>query len=551
LNSSTPLIYQFDISKFSFRNIGIQTMPVSTKKQPKSEATTTETTVAKSLSVKGRNEVRKMVYNCEDNREFHPLDPSVIRPIVVKADLAKFDSLIASGDSGVVEIDLNQDYDASYAFIHGWLKANGKNRSPKATHYGYLAEAFRKEFSPDATHWVLDANGMVRNGGHSGHAVALAFYPPTIEYGIGGKPEEVDADESDDKTTIPVDSELADQYLGENSWGGFYYEHNGLVYQSRALEWKNSELARVGDFDEDGNYVLGTDSPEVRTKQNLRITLRINADPTSCLKMDDVRLEASFDDYLEMVAPIRAHLSKLPPKVSEMAGQIFRNYYLRVNHKSETYGFLGKGGRLTKSDVQQWYIAGIPQLLDCVELLKNDVGALKEFPHFTAQGKTQKGKVSLMHALVAMMVSDANGRKKIAKTLTEQYAKFSDAPESFRKMANHVVRPSTATGSASADEIVQMLVFLGQGKPDPYAALTDTYKVGENDVPSWQVGANRVNGWDKSNDDVLDDATESFTKVCIDAATHIAKILGDEGGLKNAKMKATRKGVGSRGKNSK
>ena len=65
----------------------------------------------------------------------------------------------------------------------------------------------------------------------------------------------------------------------------------------------------------------------------------------------------------------------------------------------------------------------------------------------------------------------------------------------------------------------------------------------------WQVETNRAMGWDRSNTD--SPVEEEFTGVCIDAATRIAEILGNEGAVKDAKMKATRKGLGKRGPNAK
>jgi len=56
-------------------------------------------------------------------------------------------------------------------------------------------------------------------------------------------------------------------------------------------------------------------------------------------------------------------------------------------------------------------------------------------------------------------------------------------------------------------------------------------------------------GWDMCNTD--NPAEEEFTDVTISAAQRIAELLGTEGAVKNAKMKATRKGTGTRGRNKK
>lgn len=541
-------------------------MPVATKKAP---AKTTQSVSAKqkhSLTVESRNALRDMIFESEDQREFHPLSYDTIRPIVKDEYLEIFDNAVSTGAKCSIEIDLNKGFDpkqpiednAGFQFVRGWLRANGKNRTPKDGHYGTLAAGFRKDFSSDATHWVIDSNGMVANGGHSGHGVALAFYPPCIEYGVYGT--RIKEDSKDENSFVKADSEYATELF--ETWKEYpnyvYTDSEGYLCESSVLAWKNHDDGenRVGEYDENGEYLPHTDTPDVRLKQDLTIVLRINADPTACLKMDDVRLEASFDDYLEMVAPIRAFVATLPTKVKEIAGTLFRGYYLRVNHSNDSFGSLGKGGRLTKNEVQQWFIAGAPHLLDSIELLKNELGNdIKQFPHFLPI-KGGKGQVSLANALVAMMVSSPSGRERIAKVLTEQYSKFSDAPQYFQKLVEYIVKkPGDSSTAPNADSIVQCLVFLGEGKTDPVAEMLKQYPTtanakGEMQYASpWQVETNRAMGWDRSNTD--EPANEDFTTVCIDAATRIATILGSEGDVKNAKMKATRKGAGKRGPNAK
>jgi len=506
----------------------------------------------KSTTVANRKATRSDVLSCEDNREFHPLDYDLIRPLVRDTDVAKFEVLKANGEKGSVEIDLNRDYESAVAFLRGWLRANGKNRSPKPNHYGYLADEFRTQFVPEATSWVVDANGMVGNGGHSGHAVVLAFYPESLEYGITGvqvldkegKPIPADSDEGQEAYLACGTDDDGAEY--DQSEGGLYYAGpDGNVWRSSPLAWKKSDNKRVGEYDpETDQYIIGTDSPDIRESQRLVITLHINADPRSCLKMDDVRLEASYDDFLEMVAPIRAHLEVFPKIVKENMGTILRNYYLRVNHKGDTFGFLGKGGRLNKADVQQWYLAAVPQLLDCVSLLANNEGVIVPFPHFT-KAKNGKGGVSVPHALVAMMVCDQAGREKIAKVLTSSHSPFpGNAPEYVKSMVAYLVRTADQD-SINADQIVQTLVLLGNGSKDPVATMKadHTRKVGDDVVslPPWQVLDLRASGWDRSDTEALDDGEEQFSSVCVSAAQAIAEILGSEGNVASAKRKAPRK----------
>ena len=540
-------------------------MPVKTAKTPATKAPETVSGKQKySLTVDSREALRNFIFEAEDNREFHPLDYDTIRPIVKDEYLDIFDSAVANGHKCSIEIDLNKGYDidqpieenAGFKFVRGWLRANGKNRTPKDNHYGTLAAGFRTEFASDATHWVIDANGMVANGGHSGHGVALAFFPPSVEYGVYGS--RVLEDSKVENSFVTADSEFGKELFAEWSTefpNYVYTDSEGYVCESSVIAWKNHNdgQERVGQYDENGSYIAHSDTPEVRTKQDLTIVLRINADPTACLKMDDVRLEASFDDYLEMVAPIRAFLTTLPKEVKEIAGTLFRGYYLRVNHAGESFGSLGKGGRLTKNEVQQWFLAGAPMLLDSIELLKNALNTgIKQFPHFKPI-KGGKGQVSLANALVAMMVSSPTGRERIAKVLTEQYSRLSDAPQYFQKLVEYIVKqPGDSSSAPNADSIVQCLVFLGEGKTDPVAEMLKQYPTTTNSksemqyASPWQVELNRAMGWDRCNTDIVE---EDFTDVCIDAAKRIATILGNEGDVKNAKMKATRKGAGSRGKN--
>jgi hypothetical protein len=532
-------------------------MPVKTNKAPKTTTTTSEKQKY-SLTQETRNAIREAVFACEDTREFHPLDYALIRPIVKDAYLSIFDAACESGESCMVEIDLNKGFDpsqpitenAGFVFVHNWLRANGKNRNPNENHYGELANGFRGNFVPDATHWVVDTNGMVANGGHSGRATALSFYPPCVEYGVEGKPVENEGK--------PIDATSPEGVEWLESFPGYYYESNGEVFETSLLPWLKCHegYKRPGEYETDdkGNetYIEGTDSPDVRTKQNLTIRLVINANPQSCLKMDDVRLEASFDDYLQMVAPIRSFMVQLPKDIREKAGEIFRNYYLRVNHKGESFGSLGKGGRLTKNEVQQWFMAGIPHLLDSIALLSNDKGLLDPMLHFK-KPQGGRGGVSYPIAVVAMMVSSPSGRERIAELLRRNYVDLTKAPKYFQDMVAFLCLAKGDPQAINADMIVQTLVLWGEGATDPVAKMKAQYPDKENAKgemqykSAWQVETNRAMGWDRSNTD--SPVEEEFTSVCIDAATRIAEILGSEGDVKNAKMKATRKGAGSRGKN--
>jgi len=559
-------------------------MPTKTKTKPTTTTTpatkTEETKMLYSATIEARNVLRDELFATEDERQFHPLDYALIRPLVKEKYLAIFDDAVKTGEPCSIEIDLNQGFDPEqhieenpgFIFVRGWIMANGKNRTPKPKHYGMLGDSFRRQFAPDATHWVIDANGMVANGGHSGHGTALGYYPESIFYGIYGT-----RFGDDQSKWIKFDSPEAQEEIAayNDDYPNYVYaDKEGYMCMSTQLGWKHEKDAddnapkfeRIGEYGDDGkgDYVAHSDSPDVRLGQNLTIVLRINADPTSCLKMDDVRLEASYDDYLEMVAPIKAYMQKLPKEVQEIAGTLFRNYYLRVNHGNESFGSLGKGGRLTKNEVQQWFVAGLPHLLDSLALITNELGVLRQFPHFT-KDKGGKGGVSLANALVAMMVSSQSGRERIAEIITIKYdamafakVKDSKVPAYFKKMVDYIVKsPGDNSKAFNADEIVQCLVFLGMGKVDPVASVLAAYPSGkknpktEEDIhlSSWQVKENRATGWDSSNTD--DPAEEEFTDVTIHAAQRIAALLGSEGDVKNAKMKATRKGLGTRGRNKK
>jgi len=246
-------------------------MPVKTKNKPSTTTTTPKAIVTGKYSgtLEARQAIRDALFSTGDDREFFPLDYSLIRPIVKDKYLAIFDDAVETGEPAMVEIDLNKGYNEDqpitenpgFQFAHGWLKANGKNRTPKPNHYGMLATAFQAKFVPDATHWVIDSNGMVANAGHSGHGVALAFYPECVEYGIDGKRVVDTADQP-----ILAETELGQEELAKyDDYPGFrYVDSAGYVCQSIILPWKGADAEtspRRGQVDETKTYVYGTDTP--------------------------------------------------------------------------------------------------------------------------------------------------------------------------------------------------------------------------------------------------------------------------------------------------
>lgn len=540
--------------------------PVATKSAPKTTTTNKVKTMPKADkvshtmdSIEYRKQCRDEIFECKDTRKFHPLSLDIVRKVVLPDYLPIFDKAVKSGKEVTVRIDLSDARD----FIHAWMKANGANRTPKDVHYNHLAVNFANEFSSSATHWVLTVDGMVSNAGHSGMATAIAYYPEDIFYGISGLPHEVPS-ASDPKTmvTVPVDSAEGKALLEAEDNNGYYFAAiddktgENLVHYS-IVPPRPEGLRPIGQY-EGEKFIEGSDSPELRDPEKMQATLVINAPANSCLKMDDVRLEASYQDFLEMVGPLRSYIKTLPISIEQLA-TVLLNWYKRTNHKvaseSITFGSLGKGGRPTKSDVQQWAITAIPLLKLSLQYLLNTEGKIRLFPLWT-KNQFQKGGITLVYALVSMMVSDDKGRKRIAELLTMNIpANDTDLKDDVREFRDKVLVPANATSHAlNADSLVECLILYGLGKPNWVELGTTQVQLEGHtaDKPalanSWQVEALRAKGWDRNE---LDLGEEKWQTTLIEAAKRLSALLGDTTSSDNAERKATRKGEGKRGPNRK
>ena len=507
----------------------------TTKTTPKTESTTMD-------SVKYREQTRNEALTAEDTRKFHPLDTALIKSVVVDGYESILDNALASKTETTIRIDLSDARD----FLRGWIRANGKNRTPKPSHYSYLCQRFSEDFASSATHWVVASNGMITNAGHSGIAFARAYYPEDIFYGVFGEPHVID------KELIPADSDAGKALLDDPFF--FIGEHEGRqVIFASFVPARPEGVEGVGEYDENGKWIPGTDSPEKRV--GLQATLVVNAPPESCLKMDDVRLQADYADFLEMVGPLRAYLPTLPGHLDTATiASILLTWYKRINHKvgadSITYGMVGKGGRPTKSDVQIWAVQALPQLRLCLEMLLDATRKqLASWPLWT-KSKTEKGGINLYNGVVAMMVSDDKGRERIAKLLKRtKPADLSTLPEQIGKFRDDCIVDNKPRYSAlGADTIVEALVLYGMGKTDFYDIATT---VEEGEPNPWQIEENRAPGWDRNEDDTLPDGIEDFAEVQSESAKRIADLLGDSSAIESASRKQTRKGQGKRGRNAK
>jgi len=516
----------------------------TTKKTTKNNTKTTTTDKKESTmdSVQYRKQTRDEALHAKDTRKFNPLDMALISGVVVEGYETLFDEAIKSKKETTVRIDLSDARD----FLRGWMKANGANRTPKPSHYLYLCERFAEEFASSATHWVVASNGMITNAGHSGIGFARAYYPEDIFYGIFGEPHRVD------KELIEAGSEAGKALLEDPFF--FASEHDGRsVIFASYVPPRPEGVAGAGEYDENGKWIPGTDSPEKRV--GLQATLVVNAPPESCLKMDDVRLQADYADFLEMVGPLRAYLPTLPGGLDNATiASILLTWYKRINHKttsdSVTYGMVGKGGRPTKSDVQIWAIQALPQLRLCLELLMDANGKQLAAWPLWSKSKTEKGGINTYNGLVAMMVSDDKGREKIAKLLKRTKPADLDSlpPQMAKFRADVIVDNKPRYSSLNADTIVEALILFGMGKTEWYDIATTV----EDDSPNpWQIEENRAPGWDRNEDDQLSDGIEDFNEVQTAAAKSIAKILGDTSSVESAERKQTRKGQGKRGPNPK
>lgn len=524
------------------------------------------TDVQHSTTIEARNSIRNIVKEWQDTREFKPLDLQLIADACQDRYRDLVMAAIESGEQTVAIVDLATP--AGYKFLQNWIKANGVNRTRKTAHVQRLALGFQTNYDSSCTHYVLSSNGMVANAGHSGSAYALAFYPETIFYGLKGEPVTVKVE--GEKEYIDITTEAADEYLDsgetedgeeyDNSLGGYYYAgphpedpDTQVVYET-SLPSIPEGLERVGEYDaETDKYIPGTDNPEAR--EGKTATLFFNAPNDACLKMDDVRLEADYQDFLEMIGPYRAFIAEVLDgklSLSEIAS-VLKQWYLRtlckVGETGTKYGTLSKGGRLNKAEIQAWFLTALPMLLDSVaQLLVTDADGkttVSIMPQWQKPQGKWKGGISLQNALTAMMVSDENGRAKIAKLL-KKGDKLNNSEQAMK--ARIIVEATPGAASANADAVVTMLVLHGKGKKDPAKLVfTDKYwpqgvdKTDENTVNPWADESTRADGWDKMAPDVLDDGEECLDEITAASAEWAAEILGDNSMLESVQRKADTK----------
>jgi hypothetical protein len=512
--------------------------------------------------------LRKAIIATEDTSTMLPVDLELVRPLVREHYLPIFEMAVDSGEECVVEIDLCQGTETgagvsveAYDFIANWVKANGKNRTPVESHYSHLASEFRSEWVPSASHWVLTTESLVANGGHSGRGVALAFFPPSVEFGCVGTVLELNdlpVDPESDQGQLHLDDVSGRYFIGEKPKLDVSEESVKVVFESQPLA--NPDFQRVGcDFDankgntpypcvdEEGTFGVRWDIPNDYTPpESLVIRLTLNAPPKACLKMDDKRLQASMMDFLEMVPSIKEFLKSIHPTAKKVLPETLLNLYKRLDHTSEGFGILAKGGRPNKADVQFWFLAFWPLIADCLKVLTRN-GERKELaspPFLTVQDpKQQKGGIKLYHILVAMAVSTPEGRKRIAEVSGEtDKNKWTKEQLAWR---DNVIATSGSAQPANADQIVESLVLYGMSK-DPLLAFEATDQPGRSEgsfLQIWQTMEGRVSDrWDSKLTDSKSpqspEAGEDYRDTLAACAKMVSDLIGDSAAAESAARKA-------------
>lgn len=510
------------------------------KKATASKPVTTssvETTLT-TKTIEGRKAYVEWALSREDNRLYVPFDLATLLPLVNPDDRAKLEKRLASKKQGTVEIDLSQAKpELAREFLRSWIRANGKNRDRRKEHYVLLAESFRHTFVVEGTNFVVDANGMVVDAGHSGVGLVLAYYPK--EWLDGLEPKEVYkvGGQGDDgkKVNSTVSSTSADGKALLAT--GNYCDIGGVVWTMK----DHSDYApQDWEWSESGQ-------PPKGVQVTLRVT--INTQPNRALKLAETRLPATLLDYIRSVGPLRELIdsSVLPVTISSKISEILRLWYMRVNHVMKdgnitTFGYVGKGGKLTLEDGPSWLLVAIGDLVECTELLKNSQGHIAPWGGFTPVKQVSKGGVSTAIGLAAMMVSDQSGRERIAKMLRMLPSEFAKGSEEESIKDASVVPLGEST--LSNDILIQALVNYGKGEEDciELAKARSPHPTdAKATIPQWQLLEGRVNDtWDSHDSIDLEDGSLSFVQFLVEQQGRCNELLGKEG-KKQASAAVSRK----------
>lgn len=453
-----------------------------------------ETAVAKGENVKKKIFETK-VYSIkelmalESNKKVIPIKFDDLRECILEEYLDTYDRVVGEIDAynedpsdenrpipAIVEAGVTGN------FLSMWIKANGKNRESKPEHVLKLKDQFQDQenhgFDSSCTHFVLTREGLVGNGGHSGKALALAFFPS----------EEIDPDAW---AQVPQDS-LQESQTVESS-----------------LTWKEA----YGD--------------------RLKVQLSIGADPSAVLKMDDLRLEASDVDYIQLIDWLSqlARLYKI--KLSDLStwsrACALRYRGPTVTTKTEgtgddakkvdyiTYGYLSKSGRANPA------IAPVRVLtfgMDCIEnllLIRKANGkpegtdATIVAPQWPANAAS---KIPYKDILVAMFGMDDTQKQRLVDGI---FGATGELAPHFGALYVKPVKESYGWSAPKADRAVQICINYAMGMSAKDACLTAD--------GSWHRPECRLPGWDRGEANAAGKTRQS---VMIANAKIIAKHIDDE-----------------------
>ena len=371
-------------------------------------------------------------------------------------------------------------------FLLAWMRANGLNRARKATHVQSLATRFRSDFDPSCTHFVLTTEQAVANGGHSGPAIALAFFVADGRF----------------------DNSMEDPYSGKG------YALESLI-GSEDFEWILSPDVEQGYIDSMGD--------------RFRLTLVLNAPHSAVLKMDDIRLSAFDSDFIEMLPCLVRTCEDWQIKSAQLA-QFGNGLYKRTQEPTEStidgkkitkYGTLSKGGRLNAYEAPTRVVTFLPRIQESLVLLRSyDLSNQKDITFFNGLSES----LGLKDVIVAMAVSSEIGRKNIALGLCTQ-------TEFGAELCRKLTKPANAVGwsKPNSDWIVTALVTYGMNPHVSAANIPDD---------AWHQPKYRAAGWDIGQSNSDDESRQSVIEY---VAGKIAGLTGNDDIVTSTERKARRK----------
>lgn len=507
-----------------------------------------------STTLELRTATRQSIRSTQDKRVLKPFDYDLIDPIIHPLYAAIWQDVKTGKISCTIQVQYTPDmHDEFIAFLRGWIEANGYNRESLESHVTELIGFMRDGFCPEATNFSVDVSGRVNNGGHSGKALLRAFFPRPAYYGLHGKPLTFD-----DKP-MQFDDWLAEQPTAyddgspfDPTYGGYYFA-NELeqvcesilpAMPSDTITIDGEETAKypeLGEFDESGEYVPESDTPELREqyidkvgkKQPLRLVVNVSVfGPATALHRENTTLVPTAETYLSMNGHIKTHYAEsIPSWLKGKVGSLLTMVRKRTMHSSTGFGTVGRGGRMNGEDAPSWYLAYMPQVIDSIALLVDTQGSQIPRPLFTpskgdANTPAYKGGANILQLLTAMAVSDQSGRERIAKWVCGTGDDYK-ANAGLRKLVDLVRPPKNSTvGNLPADAVVELLVLIGLGKTDPVDVFSKDWQRKKGDdmesINAWLVEECRAIGWDRGDVDSLPDGDDTLSTSLVEYAKQLS-----------------------------